>query len=134
MGFCVGKLLFILNLFHCGGCGDAFPMQTITTFRASPSQPAFLDRVKALFVASRRVASVSGEHSLRPGQVERITVDGPGEIFCPAGRVWITRDGGGPDIVLDAGESHRFSRRGSFLVEALLSSAITLAAPPSYRR
>lgn len=108
-------------------------MQISATFRASPSPLAFLVRVKNLFFTSRRVASVSGARSLRSGQVERITVDGPVEISCPSGRVWITRDGGGPDIVLDAGESHRFSRCGSFLVEALRASAITVAdAPPGW--
>lgn len=103
-------------------------MQTIATFRASrsPDQPAFLQRLRSFWVSLGASATVSESRSLSSGQVERITVDGPLVISCPAGRVWITRDGGGPDIVLDAGESHRFPRKGSFVVEALLASAITL--------
>lgn len=49
-----------------------------------------------------------------------------GRISCRTGKVWITLDRGGEDIVLTACESKVFHARTRVLVEALAESRVVL--------
>ena len=51
-----------------------------------------------------------------------------GRITCRSGKVWITLDQGGEDIVLTACESKSFAPGARLLVEALVASGISLEA------
>ena len=51
-----------------------------------------------------------------------------GRISCRTGKVWITLDEGGEDIVLTAGESKSFDPGACVLVEALAESRVLLEA------
>ena len=68
------------------------------------------------------VRADSGLHSLRAGALLRI--DGAVEIACLCGRVWLTREGGAEDIVLDANERRRLPRGSRVLAEALRDAVI----------
>lgn len=41
------------------------------------------------------------------------------ELRCQSGRVWVTEENGGKDIVLSAGQSHRLTRPGQTVVQSL---------------
>jgi hypothetical protein len=56
------------------------------------------------------------------GALQRINLTRGGRILCQAGRVWITLDHGGEDIVLNAGQSRNFGSGTRALVEALSAS------------
>lgn len=73
------------------------------------------------------VRSDSGLHSLRAGALLRI--DGAAEIACLCGRVWLTREGGAEDIVLDANERRRLPRGSRVLAEALRDAVIEARFP-----
>ena len=51
-----------------------------------------------------------------------------GRISCRTGKVWITLDEGGEDIVLTACESKSFDPGARVLVEALAESRVVLEA------
>ncbi len=69
--------------------------------------------------------------SLLRGGIRRVTFAPGGGISCESGCAWITRDGGGEDIVLHAGESRQFPRETSLVIEALEPATLTLRRPAS---
>lgn len=50
-------------------------------------------------------------------------------IDCVRGSIWITEQGSVDDIVLDAGDSHEFSRSGVAVVQALREARVGLPVP-----
>jgi hypothetical protein len=52
-----------------------------------------------------------------------------GRIVCLRGRIWITEYGSTGDIVLEAGESYKISRKGVAVVQALRDARVVLRAP-----
>jgi Protein of unknown function (DUF2917) len=71
---------------------------------------------------------VGGLHQLRKGMVERAHLPKGGRITCCAGRVWITADGGGEDVVLSANEFRWFRPGAWLLIEAIASSKVLVEA------
>jgi hypothetical protein len=69
-----------------------------------------------------------GIHQLSKGWAKRMHLAVGGRISCRTGRVWITLDEGGEDIVLTAGESKSFDPGACVLVEALAASRVSLEA------
>ncbi|MGA7391867.1 MAG: DUF2917 domain-containing protein [Terrimicrobiaceae bacterium] len=65
---------------------------------------------------------------LSKGWSKRLYLAKGARISCRAGKVWITLDGGGEDIVLAACESRNFGPGTRLLVEALAPSRISLEA------
>ena len=63
---------------------------------------------------------------LSKGWAKRLYLAKGARVSCSAGRVWITLDGGGEDIVLAACESRIFGPGTRLLVEALAPSRISL--------
>lgn len=66
--------------------------------------------------------------ALPRGGVRRLLFATRGSVACTRGCVWITRDGGGEDIVLHAGETRWFPRDTGVLIEALEASEVRLPA------
>jgi hypothetical protein len=84
----------------------------------------------ATSLASKKsqAALASGAYHLVKGSVERLHLSKGGRIFCQTGRVWITIDGGGEDVILSSGEFRCF-RPGTWLVmEAIAKADILLEA------
>jgi Protein of unknown function (DUF2917) len=70
----------------------------------------------------------SGTHQISGGGIERRHLPKGGRIRCKRGRVWITADGGGEDVVLSGGE-YRWFRPGVWLlIEAIANSEIIVEA------
>ena len=67
-------------------------------------------------------------HQLSKGWAKRIYLARGGRISCRTGKVWITLDRGGEDIVLTACESKDFRPRTRVLLEALVESRVALEA------
>ena len=67
-------------------------------------------------------------HHLSKGWTKRIYLARGGRISCRTGKVWITLDRGGEDIVLTACESKDFRPRTRVLLEALAESRVALEA------
>ena len=67
-------------------------------------------------------------HHLSKGWIKRMYLARGGRISCRTGKVWITLDRGGEDIVLTACESKDFHARACVLVEALAESRLVLEA------
>jgi hypothetical protein len=65
-------------------------------------------------------------HRMGQGTIERRHLPKGGRIFWRAGRVWLTADGGGEDVVLSGGEFRWFRPGTGLLVEALAASEVTL--------
>ena len=68
------------------------------------------------------------KQQLSKGWARRLYLAKGTRISCRAGKVWITLDGGGEDIVLAACESRDFGPGTRLLVEALAPSRISLEA------
>jgi Protein of unknown function (DUF2917) len=68
------------------------------------------------------------DHQLSKGSAKRMHLEKGARISCRRGKVWITLDEGGEDIVLAASESRNFGRGTRLLVEALAGSQISLEA------
>jgi Protein of unknown function (DUF2917) len=68
------------------------------------------------------------DHKLSKGCAKRMYLENGARISCRRGKVWITLDGGGQDIVLTASESRDFEPGTRLLVEALAASRISLEA------
>jgi hypothetical protein len=66
---------------------------------------------------------------LSKGWAKRMYLERGGRISCHTGKVWITLDKGGEDIVLTACESKDFDPRARVLVEALAQSRVVLQIP-----
>jgi hypothetical protein len=75
---------------------------------------------------SRLAARV--DHKLAKGFAKRMHLENGARISCLRGKVWITLDEGGEDIVLAACESQNFEPGTHLLVEALAASRISLEA------
>jgi hypothetical protein len=71
---------------------------------------------------------IVAKHQLSKGWAKRMYLAGGARISCRAGKVWITLDEGGEDIVLAACESRNFGPGTRLLVEALAPSRIALEA------
>jgi hypothetical protein len=68
----------------------------------------------------------SGTHQISEGGIERGHLPKGGRIHCETGRVWITADGGGEDIVLSGGEFRWFRPGAWLLIEAVANSEIVV--------
>jgi Protein of unknown function (DUF2917) len=71
---------------------------------------------------------VGGSHQLREGVVERAHLPKGGRIYCQTGKVWITADGGGEDVVLSREEFWWFRPGAWLLIEALTKAEIIVEA------
>ncbi len=69
-----------------------------------------------------------GIHQLSKGWIKRMYLARGGRISCRKGKVWITLDRGGEDIVLTACESKDFDSGAYVLLEALAESRVLLEA------
>jgi hypothetical protein len=67
-------------------------------------------------------------HELSKGWTKRMHFARGGRISCCTGKVWITFDRGGEDIVLTARECKDFDPGARVLVEALAKSQVLLEA------
>jgi hypothetical protein len=68
------------------------------------------------------------DHQLSKGSAKCMHLESGARISCRRGKVWITLDEGGEDIVLAASESRNFGPGTCLLVEALAASRISLEA------
>jgi Protein of unknown function (DUF2917) len=68
------------------------------------------------------------DHKLSKGCAKRMYLENGARILCRRGKVWITLDKGGEDILLAASESRNFEPGTRLLVEALVASRISLEA------
>jgi hypothetical protein len=68
------------------------------------------------------------DRELSKGWAKRMYLANGARISCRAGKLWITLDDGGEDIVLAACESRNFGPGTRVLVEALATSRISLEA------
>jgi len=87
---------------------------------------AFVSKTNAK--ARLRPSADDGIHELSKGWTRRTYFADGGRISCRAGKVWITLDQGGEDIVLTARESKSFDPGARVLVEALAESRVVLEA------
>jgi Protein of unknown function (DUF2917) len=68
------------------------------------------------------------DDKLSKGWAKRMYLENGARISCHRGKVWITLDEGGEDIVLAPSESRNFGPGTRLLVEALTASRISLKA------
>jgi hypothetical protein len=68
------------------------------------------------------------DHKVSKGWAKQMYLENGARISCSRGKVWITLDEGGEDIVLAAFESRNFGPGTRLLVEALVASRISLEA------
>jgi Protein of unknown function (DUF2917) len=87
---------------------------------------AFVSKTNAK--AQLRPSADDGIHELSKGWTKRTYFADGGTVSCRAGKVWITLDEGGEDIVLTACESKSFDPGARVLVEALAESRVVLEA------
>jgi Protein of unknown function (DUF2917) len=71
---------------------------------------------------------VLADHRLSKGCAKRMYLENGARVLCSRGKVWITLDEGGEDIVLAPSESRNFGPGTRLLVEALMASRISLEA------
>jgi hypothetical protein len=94
----------------------------------------WMRRIARAFVSLRKVdarprpAADHGIHQLSKGWTRRMYFADGGRISCRTGKVWITLDEGGEDIVLNACEGKSFDPGARVLVEALTESRVLLEA------
>jgi hypothetical protein len=89
----------------------------------------------------RTVCPETAMHPAAPAAVHRLARDrvlrlaAPLDLRARAGTLWVTVDGQLEDIVLEAGEAHRFDARGTLLVCALGNDASFQVQPlaPAWR-
>jgi hypothetical protein len=77
--------------------------------------------------ARNRLESIA-YYQLSKGWAKRMYLTHGARISCRSGKIWITLDEGGEDIVLAACESRNFGPGSGVLVEALATSRISLEA------
>jgi hypothetical protein len=70
----------------------------------------------------------SGIRRILKGEIERRHLPTGGRIHCQTGKVWITADGGGEDVVLSSGEFRCFRPGTWLLIEAIARSEIIVEA------
>lgn len=73
-----------------------------------------------------RLTSCLGPRQLSKGSLQRVYLADGGRISCRTGKIWITLNHGGRDIVLTDCEGENFCLGESVLVEALAESRISL--------
>jgi len=66
------------------------------------------------------------DHKLPTGRAKRMYLKNGARILCRRGKVWITLDEGGEDIVLAPSEGWNFRPGTRLLVEALMASRISV--------
>jgi len=66
------------------------------------------------------------DHKLPTGRAKRMYLKNGARILCRRGKVWITLDEGGEDIVLAPSEGRNFGPGTRLLVEALMASRISV--------
>ena len=66
------------------------------------------------------------DHKLPTGRAKRMYLKNGARILCRRGKVWITLDEGGEDIVLGPSEGRNFGPGTRLLVEALMASRISV--------
>ena len=66
------------------------------------------------------------DHKLPTGRAKRMYLKNGARILCRRGKVWITLEEGGEDIVLTPSESRNFGPGTRLLVEALMASRISV--------
>jgi Protein of unknown function (DUF2917) len=77
---------------------------------------------------NRSQLEVRADHKLSKGSAKRMYLENGARISCRRGKVWITLDEGGEDIVLAASESRNFRPGTRLLIEALAASRISFEA------
>jgi hypothetical protein len=77
---------------------------------------------------STQTSIARGTHQLCKGRVERAHLPRGGRICCQTGKVWITADGGGEDVILSRGEFRWFRAGVWLLIEAIAKSEIIVEA------
>ncbi len=94
----------------------------------------WMRKIARVFVSAKngevplRPTAIPRFHQLSKGWTKRIYLARGGRISCRTGKVWITLDRGGEDIVLTACESKDFRPGTRMLVEALAESRVLLEA------
>jgi hypothetical protein len=78
------------------------------------------------FVGNKCRSGIVGHHELGPRTVLSTAFQVAGKIHCISGLIWITRDGGGEDILLCAGESLVCDRHDRLVVEALETAVMEI--------
>jgi Protein of unknown function (DUF2917) len=91
-------------------------------------QGGWMRRIARAFVSKTNAKAGHGIHQLSKGWTKRIYFADGGRISCRTGKVWITLDEGGEDIVLTACASKSFDPGAGVLVEALAESRVLLEA------
>ena len=66
------------------------------------------------------------DHKLPTGRAKRMYLKNGARILCRRGKVWITLDEGGEDIVLAPSEGRNFGPGTRLLVDALMASRISV--------
>ncbi len=93
---------------------------------------AWMHQIAGMFARAKsdeaRPLATQGVSQLSKGWAKRMHLVNGGRITCRSGKVWITLDQGGEDIVLTACESKSFAPDARVLVEALVASRISLEA------
>jgi hypothetical protein len=69
---------------------------------------------------------LTGTRSLDKGRIRHLHAEKGRRVECVTGSIWITQDGDLRDIVLAAGESFDFERRGEALLSAFADSRYLL--------
>ena len=102
------------------------------TAAVQPSVGGWVRKIARAFVnmarTEARPIANRGIHQLSKGWAKRMYLSDGGRISCRTGKVWITLDEGGEDIVLTACESKNFGPGAYVLVEALAASRVLLEA------
>ncbi len=95
------------------------------------SARGWLQKIAAAFARTAGTGNgleLVAKHQLSKGWAKRMYLAQGARISCSAGKVWITLDKGGEDIVLAACESKSFGPGTRLLIEALAPSRISLEA------
>jgi hypothetical protein len=77
---------------------------------------------------NRSQLEARADHKLSKGSAKRMYLENGARVSCRRGKVWITLDEGGEDIVLAAAESRNFRPGTRLLIEALAASRISFEA------
>ena len=99
---------------------------------ARPQAGGWMQKIARALVSMTQVplrqTADHGMQQLSKGWAKRMHLSRGGRLSCRAGKVWITLDEGGEDIVLTACESKNFGPGAYVLVEALADSRVFLEA------
>ena len=92
---------------------------------------AWMQQIACIFARGRKGGArpspvTQGVAQLSKGWAKSMYLADGARVACRSGKVWITLDEGGEDIVLTAGESKSFASGTRVLVEALAASRISL--------